>query len=82
MSEMTFDLGLQTTSSPDPWTESGYSEWKQYARSVRRAWMEMMGLSDEEIEEQCVIEPPTDLDEELTQYNAMFEVQAINKQNW
>lgn len=81
MSETTFDLGLQTTSSPDPWTECGYSEWKQDVGSVRRAWMEMMGLSDEEIAEQCTIEPPSNLDEELAQYNAMFDIQAINKQN-
>lgn len=82
MSATMSDLGLYATktSSPDPWTECGFAEWRQNAVSVRRAWMEMMGLSGEEIEEQCVTDPPVDLDEELAQYNAMFAIQNINKQ--
>lgn len=54
------------------------SEWKQDARNVRMAWMEMTGLSDKEIEEQCAHCPPTDLDEEIVQYNAMRAIQAMN----
>ena len=77
MSETTFNL-TQSTSSPDPWTASGYSEWRQDAWNVRRAWMKMMGMSEEEIEEQCKHCPPTNLDEEIEQYNAMFAIQNMN----
>ena len=41
--------------------------------------MRMMGLDDDEIAEQCEHSPPTDLDDELSNYNAMFEIQEINK---
>ena len=78
MSEMSLSPSLQTTNVPDPWSESGYSQWHN-ARNVRVAWMEMMGLSRDEIEEQCEHCPPVDLDEELSQYNAMFALQEMNR---
>lgn len=76
MSDTTFELIGGSTRNCDPW--SRYSNW-QTARSVREAWMRMMGLSDEEIAEHCVDCPPLDLDEELAQYNAMFDVQELNR---
>ncbi len=80
MSEMSLNLTSRTTSVPDPWSESGYSQW-QNAHNVRVAWMEMMGLSHDEIEEQCAYCPPVDLDEELSQYNAMFAIQEMNRRS-
>lgn len=64
------------TSSADPWSQ--YSEWKVNALEVRRQWMEMMGLSDEEIEEYCAPGQFADLDEELEQYNAMVRIQKFD----
>ncbi len=64
---------LRSTSSVDPLENS--AKWINNAEQVRRAWMEMMGMSDEDIEYHLVNDPPTDLDEELTQYNAMCRVQ-------
>ena len=68
----------ESTRLPDPWSESGYADWYN-ALDVRKAWMRMMGLDDDEIAEQCEHSPPTDLDDELSNYNAMFEIQEINK---
>ena len=48
------------------------------AMEVRRTWMQMMGFTDCEIQEECRIDPPIDLDEEIEQYNAMFDIQEHN----
>ena len=69
---------MESHTLPDPWSESGYSNWYN-ALEVRKAWMRMMGLDDDEIAEQCEHSPPSDLDEELSDYNAMFDIQEINK---
>lgn len=50
------------------------------AINVRRTWMEMMGLDDDEIELECGPGNVADLDEELSQYNAMVEIRAMNAQ--
>ena len=63
---------------PDPWSESGYSNWYNVLE-VRKAWMRMMGLDDSEITQQCAHSPPTDFDEELSHYNAMFDIQEMNE---
>ncbi len=78
MSETTCNPDARTTNSPDPWTESGYSQWAQNALSIRWEWMKMMGFSRDEIEEHCRHCPPANLDEEMSQYNAMFDIQAMN----
>lgn len=69
---------LLTTSQADPWTQHGYSKWN--AMDVRREWMRMMGMSEEDIAEVCIVDPPTDFDEELSQYNAMFQIEQRNDQ--
>lgn len=46
--------------------------------SIRWEWMKMMGFSSDEIEEHCRHCPPANLDEEMSQYNAMFDIQAMN----
>lgn len=71
------NLTVSSTSQPDPWSE--YSSWHN-ARNVREAWMRMMGMSEEEIARECESDPPLDLDEELENYNAMFEIQRLNAQ--
>lgn len=69
-------LGM-TTSCPDPWSE--YANWVSAAAEVRREWMRMMGLDEHEIEEQCAHDPPTNFDEELSEYNAMFSIREMNE---
>jgi hypothetical protein len=59
--------------SPDPFGTS--AQWINNAEQVRRAWLEMMGMPDEYIDLQISSDPPTDVDEELTQYNAMCRIQ-------
>ncbi len=76
MSDTTFDMVFASTQICDPWSQ--YSNW-QSVRTVREEWMRMMGLSEEEIAEHCVACPPTDLDEEIAQYNAMFDIQEMNQ---
>ena len=46
---------------------------------IRREWMAMAGLTVEEIDEECELDPPGNLDEELAEYNAMLEIERINK---
>ena len=70
---------MATTGVADPWTTFGYSEWQEDALSVRRRWMEMMRLPQEEIEEHCRTGTYADLDEELEEYNAIFRVQEMNE---
>ena len=65
-----------STHISDPWSE--FADWHD-ALEVRKEWMRMMGLDENEIAEQCEHSPPTDMDEELSQYNAMFAIQEINK---
>jgi hypothetical protein len=36
--------------------------------------MEMMGFSPNEIDQDCKIRPPTNIDEELREYNAMLAI--------
>ncbi len=81
MSEQTLHQTGLNTRSPDPWTEDGYADWQLDPFAIRRQWMEMMGLSQDEIDENCELDPPTDIDEELSQYNAMFVIQDINARN-
>ena len=68
----------ESTQSVDPWTDNGYSDWRDNALEVRRAWMTMMGLSNDEIEKECRPGNKADFDEELGQYNAMVDIDAIN----
>lgn len=67
----------QATMQADPWTEQGYSEWQSNATAVRRCWMKMMGLDDDEIDEACAPGQPLDFDEELKEYNAMMDLEDI-----
>jgi len=76
MSNMTFEISSLDTSVSDPW--SPYSDW-QSALRVRHEWMRMMGLDDDEIAEKCAESPPTDFDEELAHYNAMFDIRRMNQ---
>ncbi len=76
---MTFKIDC--TNSADPWTDHGYAEWRPSAEQVRRQWLAMMGLSQREIDQDCKLDPPVDIDEELEQYNAMFDVNRLNEQN-
>lgn len=78
MSETMLNHDAWSTNQVDPWTESGYSDWVRSAYGVRCEWMEMMGFSPSEIDEECAIRPPTDFDEELAEYNAMFAIQQRN----
>ena len=66
------------TQSADPWTDNGYSDWRDNAIQVRRAWMTMMGLSQEEIERECGLGNVADFDEEIGQYNAMVDIERMN----
>ena len=76
MTNNTFDSTPRAnTNLPDP--SSGYSDWTD-AMEIRRTWMRMMGMDDDEIEGHCQECPAVDLDEEIAQYNAMFEVERIN----
>ncbi|NND99134.1 MAG: hypothetical protein HKN47_17595 [Pirellulaceae bacterium] len=59
----------------DPWT---IGTVVCGASDVRRNWLRMMGLSDEEIEKHCSLVPPTDIDEEVAEYNAMCDIQQLN----
>ena len=68
------------TRQPDPWSDSGYAQW-QGAADIRKAWMKMMGMDDQEIDEHCKKSPPTNIDDELAEYNAMFAIQEINSQS-
>jgi len=70
---------LTTTGIADPWSEHGYSNWQDSALNVRRGWMEMMGLSEDEIESACQPGTHADFDEELAEYNAMFRIQKMNE---
>ena len=49
------------------------------ALKVRKQWMQMMGFPEAEIDDECRRDPPTDLDEELRNYNAMFAIQSRNQ---
>ena len=71
-------LGNQLTNVADPWTAHGYSQWHN-AENVRREWMRMMGLSEDEITESINDDPPIDLDDEIAEYNAMFRIQRLNE---
>ena len=44
------------------------------ASSVRREWMGMMGFSPDEIDQDCIIHPPMNIDEELQEYNATLAI--------
>jgi hypothetical protein len=48
------------------------------ALKVRKQWLTMMGMTETEIAEDCALDPPTDLDAELAEYNAMFRIQDRN----
>lgn len=64
---------MSLTSSVDP--RGQFALWTANIEQVRWAWMEMMGMSQEEIKYQLANDPPTDLDEELAQYNAMCRIE-------
>lgn len=79
MSNMTLDQATLSTSVADPWSD--YSDWQTTgALRVRHEWMRMMGLDEEEIAEKCADDPPTSFDEELANYNAMFDIQRMNQE--
>ena len=78
MSTMT-SFDTTSTKSADPWTDAGYSQWLDQALTLRRQWMGMMGLGDEEINLACQPGSHADLEEELAQYNAMLQIQQINQ---
>jgi len=44
------------------------------AVSYRKAWLKLMGLSDDEIRENIAYTPPTDRAEEAKQFAAMLEI--------
>jgi len=48
------------------------------AMEVRKLWLRMMGLDKAEIDEQCRYLPPTNLADELADYNAMCDIQEMN----
>ncbi len=62
-----------STSSVDPLEKS--AQWTNNVEQVRCAWMEMMGMGKDDIAYHLANDPPTDLDEELTQYNAICSIQ-------
>ncbi len=64
---------VRSTSSVDPLGKS--AKWINNAEEIRRHWMELMGMSQEDIKYHLINDPPTDPDEELAQYNAMFRIQ-------
>jgi hypothetical protein len=77
MTDTTREIVTESTRSSD---SSARHSGKQSARSVREAWMRMMGLSEQEIAEHCIGCPPVDLDEELDQYNAMLDIKELNQE--
>lgn len=71
-----------TTYKADPWTQDGYSNWKpsrEAALNVRRQWMQMMGVPQDEIDEYCAEDQPADFDEEMAEYNSMVRVEEVNR---
>lgn len=46
---------------------------------ARRATLSLMGLTNEEIDHDCNVDPPINAAEELSQYKAMLDVVAINQ---
>jgi hypothetical protein len=67
----------QSTAASDQWM---YADWQPVdAQSVRRRWMEMMGLDADEINEYCTDGAEADFDEELKQYNAMMAIEDLAK---
>ena len=78
MPNAALDSTCQVTPLHD--SRAGDSDWIANSAKVRKAWLGMMGLDEQEIAENCEHCPPTDLDEELRQYNAMLEIQKLNRQ--
>lgn len=76
------ETALESTCQVTPRHPSPSPDADAIADSVatRKAWLAMMGLDEQEIAENCEHCPPTDLDEELRQYNAMLEIQQLNRQ--
>lgn len=68
MTNTTNAFRMMSTSETDP--RAVYSDWQTNAVSVRRNWMEILGFSPDEINEDCVDGMVLVLDEELKQYNA------------
>ena len=50
-------------------------------RFLRRKWMELMGLSLEEIDRNCPIDEFFDYKQELIEYNAIIEIQNVKYEN-
>lgn len=46
---------------------------------IRKQWMRMMGLDDDEIERNCIENPPVDIDEEVAQLSAAFNILTLNE---
>lgn len=51
---------------------------REFAISVRRKWMRLMGLAEAEIDQHCETSAPADLDEELENLFAMAEIRMLN----
>lgn len=49
------------------------------ARRLRRTWLRTMGLDADEIAANCSEVPPTDVDEERAQYEAVLEIRRMNR---
>ena len=49
------------------------------AENVRREWMELMGIDPEEIVEGTQVKPPTSVEWELEQLQAMREIKQMNR---
>ncbi len=69
----TFDHPELSTYAVDPYAK--YADWATEAERFRRAWMQRMGMSADEIDYHCKNDPPTDLDAEIAEYNAICRIQ-------
>lgn len=60
------------------WSARPDGEWRENAIQIRREWMMAMGLSQEEIEIACGPGAEADLDEEIAQRNAMWQIEELH----
>jgi hypothetical protein len=50
------------------------------ALDIRKQWLKLYGLDEDEITQNCKKFPPTDFEEEVKQLTAMFAIQALNEE--